>query len=236
MGREIKAFRFAKHKRKRSEAQQAQLQDARAGTLTSSLIASDADKENVPTSDLRRALKLAHTAIDNQTALMAEMRAENGDLYTEVADLGAQVMELEAESSSLRNEVGSLKSIRSEMSKKLHAVKEKVRRFPTRLANNAKKAESRAADDLSHTPFLNLKEKGVIPDDTRDLINDLVALDGVRPHRVMGVLKRFAAKLGIPVQGDASDRSVRRVVKEGGVAAQMQFVEAVGTSIGNSRA
>ncbi|KAJ7444142.1 hypothetical protein B0H11DRAFT_1747684 [Mycena galericulata] len=89
-----------------------------------------------------------------------------------------------------------------------------------------------AEDDLSHAPYLNLKENGAIPDGTRDILNDLVAHDGVRPHRTVGVLKRLAGALGIRVEGDISDRSVRRVVKEGGVASQLQFVEAVGTSKG----
>jgi hypothetical protein len=140
-------------------------------------------------------------------------------------------MELAADS-SLRTEVGSLKSIPSEMSKKLHTLTENIRRIPALLANTAKKTESRAAEDLSHTPFLNLKEKGVMPDDTRDIINDLVAIDSVRPHRVVGVLKRIAEKLHIPVKGNASDRTVRRVVKEGGHASKLQFAEAVGSSKG----
>ncbi|KAJ7149386.1 hypothetical protein C8R43DRAFT_887885, partial [Mycena crocata] len=77
-----------------------------------------------------------------------------------------------------------------------------------------------------------LKEDGVIPDATRDIINDLVAIDGVRPHRVVGVLRKIAEKLGVKVKGNATDRSVRRIIKEGGVAAKMQFVEAVGTAKG----
>ncbi|KAJ6578287.1 hypothetical protein B0H19DRAFT_1230087 [Mycena capillaripes] len=70
-----------------------------------------------------------------------------------------------------------------------------------------------------------LKEKGVVPDSTRDTINDLVALDGVRPNKVIGVLKGIAGRLGIGVRGNASDRTVQRIVKEGGVVSQMQFVE-----------
>ncbi|KAJ7043002.1 hypothetical protein C8F04DRAFT_1251176 [Mycena alexandri] len=62
------------------------------------------------------------------------------------------------------------------------------------------------------------------------MINDLVALDGVRPNKVIGVLKCIARKLGIAVTGNASDRTVRRIVKEGGVGSQMQFVEAGGNS------
>lgn len=64
------------------------------------------------------------------------------------------------------------------------------------------------------------------------MINDLVALDGVCPNKVIGVLKRIAERLGIGVTGDALDRTVRRIVKEGGLASQVQFVEAVGTSKG----
>jgi hypothetical protein len=64
------------------------------------------------------------------------------------------------------------------------------------------------------------------------LINDFVALDGVRPNKVVGVLKHITGKPGIEVAGNVSDRSVCRIVKEGGAAATMQFFEAVGTSKG----
>ncbi|KAJ7131749.1 hypothetical protein C8R43DRAFT_895756 [Mycena crocata] len=118
------------------------------------------------------------------------------------------------------------------MSHKIHNLSEKVRRIPARIGTAVSRTKSHAADDLSHAPYLNLKENGVIPDSTRDFINDLVANDGVRPHRVVGVLKRMAGALGIRVQGDVSTRSVRRVVHEGGVASKLQFIEAVGTSKG----
>lgn len=249
MGRELKSIRWGGTKRKRSDDQKAQLLAARAGASTSSLTPSHAVKENVPVSELQQAkergdnyqrqlyngrkkLKSTHKVIDTQTALLSQMHAETGDLRAEVAGLGEQVMELKAESSSLRAEVGSLKSMRSQMSKKMHTLQEKIRRIPSRLEKAISKTKLRAADDLSHAPYLNLKENGVIPDDTRDMINDLVALDGVRPHRVIDALKRMAGKLGIRVQGNASDRSVRRVVKEGGLASQLQFIEAVGTSKG----
>ena len=52
-----------------------------------------------------------------------------------------------------------------------------------------------------------LKEKGVIPDSTRDMINDLVALDGVCLNKVIGMLKRIAGKLGFEVMGNISDHS-----------------------------
>ncbi|KAJ7776084.1 hypothetical protein B0H14DRAFT_3508317 [Mycena olivaceomarginata] len=107
---------------------------------------------------------------------------------------------------------------------------ETIRRIPSRINTAATKATNKARGEISQLFSFSLKEKGVVPDSTRDMINDLVALDGVRPNKVVGVLKRIAGKLGIGVTGNISDRTARRIVKEGGVASRMQFVEAVGTS------
>lgn len=146
--------------------------------------------------------------------------------------MAAGLAGIQAESSRLEAEVVSQKSARSIASRKMHALTEKVRRILARLETAATKAKAQAKDELSRLFSFTLKEKGVIPDSTRDMINDLVALDGVRPNKVIGVLKRIAGKLGIGVTGNASDRSIRRIVKEGGVASTMQFVEAVGKSKG----
>ncbi|KAJ6556774.1 hypothetical protein DFH09DRAFT_1317716 [Mycena vulgaris] len=72
-------------------------------------------------------------------------------------------------------------------------------------------AKAKAREELSELFSFTLKEKGVVPDSTRDLINDLIAFDG----------------LGIEATGNAADRTVRRIVKEGVVASHMQFVDAV---------
>ncbi|KAJ7433147.1 hypothetical protein B0H11DRAFT_1759292 [Mycena galericulata] len=177
-------------------------------------------------------LKRSHKANADQAAVLAETRLENGQLRAEVTQLTSEVADLQAESSTLRAEVQSQKSARSQASKKFHAQAERIRRFPSRVNTAVSKATAKAQEELSNLFSFNLKENGVIPDSTRDMINDLVALDGVRPNKVIGVLKRIAGKLGIGVTGDASDRSVRRIVKEGGVASGMQFIEAVGTSKG----
>jgi hypothetical protein len=143
--------------------------------------------------------------------------------------LTAEVEGLRAETSSLRGTVGSYKSAR-QSSKKIHALADKIRRVPGRIDTAVTKATDKAREEISRLFSFTLKDKALVPDSTRDLINDLVALDGVRPNKVVGVLKLMAEKLGIEVAGNASDRTVQRIVKEGGTAAQMQFVEAVGTS------
>ncbi|KAJ6541247.1 hypothetical protein DFH09DRAFT_1089529 [Mycena vulgaris] len=47
-----------------------------------------------------------------------------------------------------------------------------------------------------------------VADSIRDLIDDLVALDGVRSNKVVGVLKHIAGKVGIVATGKAADRTV----------------------------
>ncbi|KAK7007245.1 hypothetical protein R3P38DRAFT_2554211, partial [Favolaschia claudopus] len=138
--------------------------------------------------------------------------------------------QLEAESSSLRAEVASQKSARSVASQKMHAMAQKIRRIPSRIDTAVEKAATR--EEITRLFSFTLKEDGVIPDSARDMINNLVALDGVRPNKVVSVLRRIAEKLGITVVGNASDRSIRRIVKEGGVASTLQFFEAVGTAKG----
>ena len=249
MGRESKSIRFHTGKRKRSEAQKEQLLMARSSTASLPTQADDGSKENRTISDLQKAkertdgyqrslynerkkLKRAHTANTDQSAVLAETLAENETLRVEVGILEAEIAELQAESSSLRASIDSQKSARSSASKRMHSLAEKHRRVPKRIDTAVNKATAKAQDELTQLFSFTLKEKGIVPDSTRDMINELVALDGVRPNKVVGVLKRIAGKLGIAVTGNASDRTVRRIVKEGGVASHMQFVEAVGTSKG----
>ncbi|KAJ7023037.1 hypothetical protein C8F04DRAFT_1271864 [Mycena alexandri] len=247
MGPVPRALQFKGGRKRRSKAQKQQTTALTASSA--SIVSSDDSKENDSGEHLqtakrrgdhyqkelyatRKKLKRSHTTNANQAAVLAETRQENNHLNVQVHQLEAEVVELAAESSSLHSEVQSQKSARQVLSKKLNVVGQKVRRIPDRLETVATKATKKARDEFTQLFSFSLKEKGVVPDQTRDMINDLVALDGVRPNKVIGVLKRIAGKLGIAVTGNASDRTVRRIVKEGGVGSQMQFVEAVGNSKG----
>ena len=75
-------------------------------------------------------------------------------------------------------------------------------------------------------PF-KLKVKGVIPDATRNVLSDLIALHGVPATRAIGALKCIAQAMGRRVEGNVSERSLGRITLEGGAALMGQFVEAV---------
>ncbi|PBK91256.1 hypothetical protein ARMGADRAFT_932911 [Armillaria gallica] len=72
-----------------------------------------------------------------------------------------------------------------------------------------------------------LKDKGIIPDEARDIFCDLVALDNVPARQVVSAFKRIAEALGVPLEGDVSERSIDCIMKEGGNASKLQIVDAV---------
>ncbi|KAJ7621714.1 hypothetical protein DFH06DRAFT_1143459 [Mycena polygramma] len=196
------SYRYKGTKKKRTAAQKQHT----AGLGTSAAIdaPSDADKEN----DTEEALCKAKRRGDEYQKDVYSERKRLKCSHIAAAKQSALLTEVQLENERLRAEADTL------------------------TAEPAKKAMNKAQDEISKMFSFSLKENGVVPDSTWDMINDLVALDGVRLNKVVGVLKRIAGKLGIDVTGDASDRTVRRVVKEGGVGAKMQFVEAVGSSQG----
>ncbi|KAJ7649623.1 hypothetical protein FB45DRAFT_730809 [Roridomyces roridus] len=77
-----------------------------------------------------------------------------------------------------------------------------------------------------------MKEGGVVTDEVRDALTDLVALDNVPAKRAVSIFRRIGAFFGVHVEDDVSRRSVSRFVKEGGNAAKLQFVEATQTAKG----
>ncbi|KAJ3842432.1 hypothetical protein F5878DRAFT_529862 [Lentinula raphanica] len=106
-----------------------------------------------------------------------------------------------------------------------HSLKEKVRRVPTRLETAMKKVRGVLGVEERLEKTLRLKEKGVIPDHIRDTICDLVALDNVPAQSCVDAFKRITVGLGFDIEGNVSERSVNRIVKEGGVAAKLHVVE-----------
>ncbi|KAJ3845161.1 hypothetical protein F5878DRAFT_571952 [Lentinula raphanica] len=64
---------------------------------------------------------------------------------------------------------------------------------------------------------------GVISDEARDVFIDLVAMENVPANRVTSVFKRIASVFGIEVEGEVSDRSIGRILKEGGNASKLHY-------------
>ncbi|KAG5634791.1 hypothetical protein H0H81_000764, partial [Sphagnurus paluster] len=71
-----------------------------------------------------------------------------------------------------------------------------------------------------------LKEKGAISDAMQATIWKLVALN-VPEGKICDVLHAVTKGYGVKVDGSVSVRTVGRIVKEGGVAADIQLVQEI---------
>ena len=91
----------------------------------------------------------------------------------------------------------------------------------------AKAAGDDSSDEEESARTFQVKgEQGIVTNDAHALAHNLVGL-GVLGSNVNTVICTVAQPMGITVEGNISDRTVRHVVLEGGIAAQVQVVDEV---------
>ncbi len=157
-----------------------------------------------------------------------ETQAEDlGKKATYIGDLEDEIAHLMKESEVMMSKMTLQAEGRVEDRKQLHNLKAKIKWVPNHIANATKTT-------IVDGPSLQLKNNGIIPDDTRSLINDLIAEDGVNPRHILSVLNRMANHLGVPIEGSVSDQSTKWIVQEGGAAAKMQVVQCIKNAKGMS--
>lgn len=68
-----------------------------------------------------------------------------------------------------------------------------------------------------------LKEHGIIDDLSREMVRDLVAHCNISPHKINDTIHTMAQKFGVEVEDCIDERSVRRIMDEALVAAEIQL-------------
>lgn len=102
---------------------------------------------------------------------------------------------------------------------------DKLRMRSSRAADSKSRAVSSALAKVSTTQgSIKLKEKGVITNPVRALTRELVHM-GVPVSKINNTIHSTAEALGIQVEGSITERSVGRIMVEGGVASEFQMVE-----------
>jgi outer membrane murein-binding lipoprotein Lpp len=123
--------------------------------------------------------------------------------------------------------VSKLLTCNSTLVKRAKALSMRIRRTPTIQARAVEKAKA-----VSH--LFRLQQKGVIMEASRELVTDLVSLHNVPVSRVLSVICSVAATLGVQFDGDISERSIGRIVLEGGLISQAQIVHEIQSTAGKS--
>ncbi len=174
--------------------------------------------------------KLKHS--QKRIEMQAEDLSRNGAY---IGELEKKIAHLAKESEVMMSKIAHQAEGRAEDKKQLHNLKAKIKWVSNRIVNAIMTTTSNIlAESTTDGPSLQLKNKGVIPDDTHELINNLISENGVNPERVLSVLNRIANHLGVPIEGSVSDRSTHWIVQEGGAAAKMQVVQCMKNAKGMS--
>lgn len=117
---------------------------------------------------------------------------------------------------------------RAEVRKLKHALKMRRGRAPGQKEQAIRKALERACT----TPTdVYLKEKGIVKDSARDMVRTMLT-NNVAAERVNTLVKSVTDFLGMTLRDGISARSAGRIMKEGGVASELQLVHEIETARG----
>ncbi|KAJ7192519.1 hypothetical protein GGX14DRAFT_578084 [Mycena pura] len=201
------------------------------------------EKENVPTSPASSQLPTSPysrtsgltspltRSADAFLALQQRIRKEELEIYVQAlqeqlsgleksssafgASLRRQLDELSAELIQQKRDVLELRARYEELARKKQALSKKVARFDGRFATGVARLSTQS-----------LKEDGIISTEIRACVRDIVSL-GAPTESVDKIIHAVAKGLNIQICDHISTRSTGRIVIEGGVAAQLQIVDAI---------
>jgi len=122
----------------------------------------------------------------------------------------------------LATDLNECRERNSAFKKASKALKMRVARIPEQRSRAAEKAQ-RA------TQTFKLKKKGVIPNNIRSMITKLTH-HGVPTENVNAVIQTVAEGAEMTVDGSVHCRTTSRIISEVGIAANLQFAEAVSNS------
>jgi chromosome segregation ATPase len=235
---------FGKKKR-RTTGQEEQLKQARGGAPDAS-----ADKENVDpaplyskierleckVADVRSQLqeekdKTAEVRARCQNTRRREERAREANVALRERLKSAEgykddLLAVQLSLEKTQHQASVLLTRNSALVKQAKAMSMRICRAPTTQARAVEKV--RAASHL-----FKLQQKGIITEASRELVTDLVSLHNVPVSRVLSVIRAVAATVGVGIAGDISERSVGRIVLEGGLISQAQIVHEIQSAAGD---
>lgn len=173
-------------------------------------------------------------AQDSKTNLKYELREAN----ERVAELAQQValmkkdarMAEEVQDERTRQEFSQLQDRNSALEVRNEALLKRVKRAHAQAARAVERAVRGA---IQRVTTLELKEKGIISDTSRDLVWSLTYA-GVPRDKIPEMISTVAEAAGLTVKGSISTRSVGRINLEGGILSDLQTVEEMREADGQS--
>lgn len=182
------------------------------------------DKENLNPFNLDDRKTVSHNIYSTVNKLQTEThRSERFQkkLHNVSRKLGRSIVKNANLGDQLSQSESSLANTQRDLARALESeesLKRKQNATRMRLSRDAIKHKHMADEPRTH----RMKIKGVISDNSREMIQELVGL-GVSTKKVNEIIHTVADGIGLPVVDRIDSHSVSRITLEGGIAAEMQI-------------
>ncbi|KAJ7892116.1 hypothetical protein B0H14DRAFT_3428199 [Mycena olivaceomarginata] len=162
---------------------------------------------------VNRATSRKEDVLRELSELQAQLQESRSSTSHFSATLEARIVCLTRELNTAQTELAAVHKRNAEIVKQKNSLKKRVYRLPDRIEMEAKKRNTQA-----------IKDGGVISEAIRTCVRDLVAAN-VPVDNVAAVISSVAEAFDITLVGNLTARGVGRIVKEGGVLAELQIVD-----------
>jgi len=160
----------------------------------------------------RKVSMRAKLAKERAVVALAEANRSHTETLSQLSVAEGQINQLGTELAISQTKNSSLK-------KEKRALRMRVARVPEQRARAVETAKL-------NTRTFKLKEKGVVRNNVRDMITKLTH-HGVPMEHIGDVIQTAAEGADIHVEGSVHHRTTGRIITEAGIAAELQFAEAV---------
>ncbi|PCH39157.1 hypothetical protein WOLCODRAFT_21365 [Wolfiporia cocos MD-104 SS10] len=169
-----------------------------------------------------------------ENAMRTEMVTVLETKNSELQDAQQVIVGLEKEQERTHSHISQLAAKNYNLKQCNTTLSRHISRIPAQKATATDKAIKevlKAGQDSSVGHAIELKECGMIPDETCALVWDLIG-NGVPAHQVQATITAVVSATGSNVNGSLSKHSIGRIMLEGYVASKMQVVEDVSEAEG----
>ncbi|PCH43526.1 hypothetical protein WOLCODRAFT_90336 [Wolfiporia cocos MD-104 SS10] len=172
--------------------------------------------------------------MQSENAMRTEMVTVLETKNSELQDAQQVIVGLEKEQERTHSHISQLAAKNYNLKQCNTTLSRRISCIPAQKATAADKAIKevlKVGQDSSVGHAIELKECGMIPDETHALVWDLIG-NGVPAHQVQATITAIVSATGSNVNGSLSKHSIGRIMLEGYVASKMQVVEEVSEAEG----
>ncbi|KAE9389844.1 hypothetical protein BT96DRAFT_1002844 [Gymnopus androsaceus JB14] len=158
----------------------------------------------------------------------AEWKEERKDLKKQGREVEQELTKTKKKLETAERKISDLRANKENLNANVHRLDKKIARAVDQKDRAIDRAMEKTKKEVN---TFEVKQGGIVSNLARDVTQNLVAI-GLKPGMVGPAVNTILTAAGVKVKGNLSCTTVRRAIIEGGVAADLQLVEAMKESDG----